>query len=258
VSSAISPSLNQSLPPLDVHAHIDPTVTDAQLGTLGNAIVFAVTRTLDEAAQIIPRADARVLWGAGVHPGRRDALEEFDASRFTKLAGQLDFVGEIGLDREQRGPHSIEVLTSAISTAQGLGQLCSVHSTGRQREVVEVAAPNGCGVILHWFTGSRSLIEQASAAGCYFSINNAMSDAQITALPVERLLPETDYPFTRKAGSARPGDIAALEYRCAALLRRSPDEIRQMWYRNLRSAWLDVAQDLSSAPPVLHRPLTLA
>jgi len=37
------------LPPLDCHAHIAPDVTASQLDGLGSALIFAVTRSLDEA-----------------------------------------------------------------------------------------------------------------------------------------------------------------------------------------------------------------
>jgi TatD DNase family protein len=258
VNFVTSRSLDATLPALDVHAHVDPTVTPAQLASLGGAIVFAVTRTLVEAAQVVNRTDDRILWGVGVHPGRKDALDAFESSKLFELATQLDFVGEIGLDRRLRDSRALEALSVGILAAQQNGRLCSVHSTGRHREVVEVAATDGRGVILHWFTGSAKLIETAAAAGCYFSVNAAMTDAQIAALPVERLLPETDFPFTRKSGSSQPGDVAVLEQRCSALLDRGPDEIRQMWYRNLRAAWLDVAGDLSTTPAVLRRPFIAA
>lgn len=258
MKSQLSPSLEQALPALDLHAHIDPTVTAAQLGTLGTAIVFAVTRTLEEAAQASTRSDERVLWGVGVHPGLADELNSFDGSAMLDLVDHLDFVGEVGLDRRVKEPASLKVLAAAIASAQGSRKLCSVHSTGRQSEVVDVVASNGSGVILHWFTGSGKLIERAVAAGCFFSVNAAMSSAQLAALPPDRLLPETDFPFTKKAGSKLPGDIEALEQRCSDLLGLSRDEIRQMWYRNLRTALLATGASLSQAPKVLRRPLAIA
>lgn len=255
MNSSISPSLDAVLPPIDLHAHVDPTATRTQLATLGPSIVFSVTRTLDEASRVVHRSDERVLWGVGVHPGRRDALDEFSQQRFTELAAHLDFVGEIGLDRRQNHLRELKALRAGVAAAQLHGRLCSVHSAGRQREVVEAVGDNGRGVILHWFTGTERLVELATEAGVYFSINAAMSDEQITALPVERLLPETDYPFTRRAGSKLPGDVNALEVRCTSLLGLSRDEVRQLWYRNLRSAILESCGSLSAAPEVLHRPL---
>ena len=56
--------------------------------------------------------------------------------------------------------------------------------------------------ILHWFSGSAADVARAVAWGCYFSINSAMLEsecgrASVKSLPRERLLTETDSPFTR-------------------------------------------------------------
>lgn len=256
--SATSTSLDAALPPLDLHAHVDPTVTPAQLLTLGPAIVFAVTRTLDEAAQAAHRNDDRILWGVGAHPGRGDALDGFSAPVMAELVARLDFVGEVGLDRLERHPRALEVLHASLASAREHRKLCSVHSTGRHREVLEAVAADGRGVVLHWFTGTARQVQEAAAAGCYFSINAAMTDTQLTNLPPERLLPETDYPFTRKAGSKSPGDIEVLERRCAQLLGKPHEEVRHMWYRNLRTAVLAAGSSLTDVPAVLQRPLVVA
>jgi Tat protein secretion system quality control protein TatD with DNase activity len=52
-----------------------------------------------------------------------------------------------------------------------------------------------------WFTGSKSEAKRAAALGCYFSINAKMLDKPngrdlVASLPVDRLLTETDAPFT--------------------------------------------------------------
>jgi len=55
---------------------------------------------------------------------------------------------------------------------------------------------------LHWFTGSKAEAQRALELGCYFSINAAMLEserhASMTAvIPLDRLLTETDGPFTK-------------------------------------------------------------
>ena len=58
----------RTLPPLDLHAHIDPTIAPNDLDDL-RAVVFAVTRSLDEAQQALERTDSTTVWGVGCHPG---------------------------------------------------------------------------------------------------------------------------------------------------------------------------------------------
>ncbi len=247
--SEVSPFHNRVFPPLDLHAHIDVTVTDKQLATLGTAIVFAVTRSLAEASQVNDRADPNLVWGVGVHPGLPNALAEYDATTFRTLLSDFVFVGEIGLDR-RGGNRQVEVLLDMLAAARSAKRICSIHSTGRQGPVLEALGSSAAGMILHWFTGTATQIQRLSENGAFFSVNVAMTDAQLEALPPERLLPETDFPFSRKAGSSRPGDIEVLEGRVSDLLGMGRDAVRQMWYRNLRSAFT-AAGCLNEAPAVL-------
>jgi TatD DNase family protein len=69
-------------------------------------------------------------------------------------------------------------------------------------------------VILHWFSGTLSELDQAVSGGLYFSVNPAMilsrsGQALIARIPRERMLTETDGPFVEVDGQpARPGSVA--------------------------------------------------
>lgn len=57
-------------------------------------------------------------------------------------------------------------------------------------------------VILHWFSGSVRQMELAAERGCFFSVNPPMTTSEngrklISAFPSERILIETDGPFTK-------------------------------------------------------------
>jgi TatD DNase family protein len=91
------------------------------------------------------------------------------------------------------------------------------------------------GAILHWFTGDSELVARATLLGCGFSVNAVMSDAQLLALPRERVLPETDFPLARAKGAvSRPGDMSALENRLAALWGETPATTRMRFFQNLK------------------------
>ena len=257
MNSGVSPSLDELLPPLDVHAHVDPTVTQQQLRSLGSAFVFAVTRSLAEAEQASTRVDPRLVWGVGVHPGVLGSIEDYNPQQFRRLADRLLFVGEIGLDRRVSGPRATEVLHDMLEAARDARRLCSLHSTGRQAAVVEAISDSAGGMISHWFTGSARLVQRAAEAGAYFSVNAGMNDVQLRAVPPDRMLPESDFPFTRKAGSSRPGDIEALERRVAPLVGKTRDELRQSWYQNLRAAFLASGR-IEDAPTGLRTALLSA
>lgn len=226
------------LPPLDCHAHIAPDVTARQLDGLGDALVFAVTRSLDEADLVLSRRDSRLVWGCGVHPGVASARAGFDVAHLHELLPRFALVGEVGLDRRAGSiEDQTRIFRTTLEAIQGAPVLVSVHSTGCAEQVVDLVSglPHP-GLILHWFLGDERLVRRAGAAGCYFSVNGAMSDDILRHIPPDRMLPETDFPSTiRRGGGAKPGDIHKLERRVAQLLDLPTETIRWSWYKNLRA-----------------------
>jgi TatD DNase family protein len=54
-------------------------------------------------------------------------------------------------------------------------------------------------------------------------------------MPHDLVLPETDYPSTANTGVRRPGDISKLESKLSHLYGESTEEVRQRFYRSLRT-----------------------
>jgi TatD DNase family protein len=223
------------LPPVDTHAHIATDVTPAQFRRLGGSAIFAVTRSLSEAASAPHGVYPSLIWGLGVHPADRQALERYDGDRFERLLSKFILVGEIGLDRRAgKLDQQREVLNDILARLSDAPVLLSLHSTGAIDEILSllkehpVRAP-----ILHWFGGNPEQCKQAVDLGAWFSVNAAMSDQVIQALPPNRILSETDFPFTRRAGGSRPGDTQAAEARLAAAWTCGPDEVRKLIWENL-------------------------
>jgi TatD DNase family protein len=235
------------LPRLDCHAHIAPDVTAEQIRRLGDCVVFAVSRTLEEGYAALRRHDDRLIWGWGAHPAVPEALETFTLERAATLTGRLPLVGEIGLDRRGSKERQTEVFAAALQAAQGQSVLISVHSTGRAAAVIDaVRSYPHPGLILHWFLGTPTEVATAVAAGCYFSINAGMPTDVVQHVPADRMLPETDFPAGRRAGGGRlPGDTEPVEAKVAELLGVTPSHIRQLFWKNLR--------DISVASGALER-----
>lgn len=144
-----------------------------------------------------------------------------DIAMWEKLLGQSSYVGEVGLDAGPQYYRSLpeqkrvfERILRACSK-QG-GKVLSIHSIRTASIVLDMAEEHldlrNNTMVMHWFTGTPAEARRAVEMGCYFSINgrmlrNSKASALLKTIPVERMLTETDGPFTDgKAGPARPGD----------------------------------------------------
>jgi TatD DNase family protein len=250
----VSPS---DLPPLDCHAHIAPDVTAPQIRALNGAIIFAMTRSPAEADAAARRNDTTILWGYGAHPGVPSAVAAATEDNIRRAVEQHVVIGEIGLDRKTALAPQLAALDLILDVCAEQPLLLSLHSTGRTSELLDALTrrPHP-GAILHWFNGTRDDIERATALGCYFSVNAAMTDERLTCIPRDRLLPETDFPSSRRSTRARtPGDITYLEQRMSELLNQPVATIRELWYRNLATL-INHTGVASRLPPTLHAHLT--
>ncbi|SFL17863.1 TatD related DNase [Mesorhizobium albiziae] len=128
--------------------------------------------------------------------------------------------------------------------AEAGGKILTVHSVRSVPAVLEMVErylPQDRGtVVLHWFTGSKSEARRAATLGCYFPVNAEMtrSDrgrALVTELPIDRILTETDGPFTHIDG--RPSESADVNTTVAAIadVRKLPvDAVATAVRSNLR------------------------
>jgi TatD DNase family protein len=236
-------------PALDAHAHIATDVTAAQVRGLGGAVVFAMTRSLSEAASVPHGCYSNILWGIGVHPRDADGLDRYSGERFETLLPKFALVGEVGLDRRAgRFDRQQEVFAEILLRTGASPVIVSIHSTAVAADVIAhlkkhpVRAP-----ILHWFGGTTDQISEAAEFGAWFSVNAAMKDEVITAMPRGRLLTETDFPYTRRAGATRPGSTGSIISKLATLSGADLVEVRQELWQNFRTL-VDTAYVRSRLP----------
>jgi TatD DNase family protein len=178
-----------------------------------------VPAPLDTHAHISPNAperDLRVL-GAFVFAATR-SLAEYD-----QVASRKD----------------PQVFRGVLATLAGSPRLVSVHTSGAQLQVLrELAKRPTTGIILHWWTGSRELTEEAVRLGCYFSVPPAlMGDVHaLAAIPTSRLLPETDHPAGDRRGPLprQPGNLKEVELRLGANRGMERFATRETFWRNLK------------------------
>ena len=237
---------------VDFHCHLD------LFKDMGSAVRDAdaagiYTLTVTTTPQAWPRnydltRQTRFVRSAlGLHP-QLVAERSSEIELWEEYLPQARYVGEVGLDAGPRYFRSIDlqkqVFTRVLQKcAEAGGRVLTVHSVRSAKKVldlVESHLPRERGqIVLHWFTGSKSEARRAVDLGCYFSINGAMLRNDrgrdlVSSLPSDRLLTETDAPFTQVEGrQTTPNDVQGTVEALASLRGNTPAEMAQTISSNL-------------------------
>ncbi|WED78788.1 TatD family hydrolase [Aeromonas allosaccharophila] len=150
----------------------------------------------------------QVFASCGVHPlnqepGVNAALLLVQAADERVIA-----IGETGLDYFY-SPENKEVQQASfrehIRVARALNKPLIIHTRDAQQDTLQIMREEGVdqvGGVLHCFTESLEMAEAAMAMGFYISIsgiatfkNASALQAVVKALPLDRLLVETDAPY---------------------------------------------------------------
>ena len=249
--------MSRSLPPLDLHAHIEIDVPPRTLENLG-AVVFAVTRSLKEFENVLHRQDAVTIWGVGCHPGVAQAQNEFNIFEFSKLMQHTAYIGEIGLDGSSSVAmtRQIEVLLSVLTAVAASPRLISVHSSKATSQVLDaIEQANVHGAILHWWLGSESETQRAVSLDCLFSVNQHMNPTKLmkAGVPITSLLPETDHPSGNRRGDEprQPGHTLDVERSISAAYGVEISAIREVFWKTF-SNHVSTLGATALLPPVVQ------
>ncbi|WP_419910356.1 Qat anti-phage system TatD family nuclease QatD [Hoeflea sp.] len=238
---------------VDFHCHLD-LYPDHAAAVAQRERERVFTLTVTTTPKAFPRnkelADRTkyVRAALGLHP-QLVAERAQELSIWKEYLPSTRYVGEVGLDAGRQFYASFEqqkfVFAEILSACAATGdKVLSVHSVRCAKVVldtIDARLPVGRGrVVLHWFTGSASEARRAADMGCYFSINAAMlrnerSAALVRTLPKERILTETDGPFTDNApGGVGPADVKPARDGLAKLFQMGQNEIDVLISENLR------------------------
>lgn len=199
---------------IDAHVHLDfydnTSLFRRQIVDNDIQAVF-VTHLPELYRKYLPfyKGDSNIFLALGYHPV---LVEEYDLDvmLFRALLEDARFVGEVGLDYSITSSQTIRskqreafsIICSSVSN-----QILSIHSRLAERDVLEILKDNNVKkAIFHWYTGSEKLIEDIVQRGYYFSVNSMMLRSNkgmniLKLIPIDRLLIETDGPFTKYSNS---------------------------------------------------------
>ena len=170
------------------------------------------TRATDsEAAADLAARETGLVSAAGIHPNDVHEVEPDEWDRIVRLvsSGRAAAVGETGLDwYRDVAPRDLqrEYFDRHIRLAQKLGLPLVVHTRESIRDSLamlrDAIARGPLAVVLHSFTGTAAEATEAVDIGCHIgfagmvTFRSAAALREVaTAVPLDRLLIETDSPF---------------------------------------------------------------
>lgn len=205
---------------VDHHCHLDfedfagdrdAVLERARAAGVGIVVTIATRmRRIGEVLDIAER-HASVFCSVGTHPHHAEEERDVAVEEIVELSRRAKVVaiGEAGLDyfyRNSPPAAQAEGFAKHIDAAQRTGLPLIVHTRdadGDTAAMLEAAmARRSFLAILHCFTGGSDLARRALDLGCYISFSGILTFKRSEALreiakavPLERLLVETDAPY---------------------------------------------------------------
>lgn len=247
---------------IDSHAHLaDPAFDhdrDAVIARARDAGALAVvcigeSITAADRAAGIARAHPRFAYHtAGVHPhdaASFDPARDLEAIR-RHLSDGAVAVGECGLDYHyDHSPRSAQrsAVEAQLTLAAELHAPVVLHTRDAEadtRHLLADAATSGVRGVVHCFTGSRDLAQDALRAGWYVSFSGIITfkkwdDLELLRLvPDDRLLVESDAPYLapvpHRGKRNEPAFVARTLERLAEARAATSDAIARITAANAR------------------------
>lgn len=242
----------------DTHAHLSDGEFSADLPEVleratsaGVGRILAVGEDLASsrtAIELAHRFDA-VYAAVGLHPQRAARFgAEFAELESLLAERKVVAVGEIGLDYYRSGASPAqqkEAFREQLRWAARRGLPVSIHNRSADVDVLGSIREIGGQAILHCFSGTWAVAEQALQLGCYVSFAGnvtyprAQQLREVAALlPLERMLLETDAPVLApqsiRGRRNEPANVGEAAQAIANARGCSLDEIASVTLSNAR------------------------
>jgi TatD DNase family protein len=201
----------------DTHAHYDDKAFDTDRDTLlGSSLPQAgvcgiVTAGTNVESSLKSAALAEkydyVHFAAGIHPEDVAGAKGGDISRIAdiiKSHKKAVAVGEIGLDYHYDGDRELQqhIFEAQLSLAQDLDLPVIIHDRDAHADTLRILKQFHLRGTLHCFSGSAESATELVSLGFYIGFtgsvtfkNNKKAALVLAALPLERILVETDCPY---------------------------------------------------------------
>ncbi len=260
---------------IDHHCHLDfPQLAADREGLLARAAVADVgvmvtistrVRRLPELLDIVAPHD-NLFCSVGTHPHQADEETDVTTDELVRLSAhpKIVAIGEAGLDyfyKKSAPENQAEGFRRHIRAARITGLPLEIHTRDAEADTARIlteehAAGGPFPAILHCYTGSLELAQHAIALGLYVSFSGVVSFKKSDALrevamavPLDRLLVETDAPFLApEPFRGRTNEPGLVVHTAASIARSrgiSPEDMADATTRNFFRLFTKVPRALA-------------
>lgn len=144
----------------------------------------------------------------GFHP-QYSTVMKFNSLLFMKNISTTQYIGEIGLDFSKqyigKKEEQKKIFEFICDVASRNNKLLSIHCVQAEDDLFHIMEKAKVSyAILHWYSGKIERISNFINKGYYFSINSKMINSNkfdeiICKIPSNRILVESDAPYTIKS-----------------------------------------------------------
>jgi len=208
---------------IDSHCHLNIIDADSvgdtqQLITtareLGVERMMCVAIGPDKWQEVIELADSypEVYASIGIHPCSDESVQATDEAIIQAASHpKVLAIGEVGLDYFHQSPDQVDLnyqkarFRQHIAIAKQLDKPLVIHTRASTPDVLQILREEGAdqvGGIMHCFVEDLATAQQAMELGFYISFSGILTfknakelKAVAQALPLERILVETDAPY---------------------------------------------------------------
>jgi TatD DNase family protein len=202
---------------IDTHAHydfdeytdLDEVLAKCKSAGVGIIISNGTNQKSNEKTLSLAKKYSIIKPALGLYPS--DALQitdkeiEKSLEFIRKNKDKIIAIGEVGIDffhikDAKERARECEIFTRVIKLANSINKPLIVHSRKAEGEVLELLQDAKVPVVLHFYCGNATQIEEAVKRGYYFSIPTAVVVSKtlkklVKRVPLDKLFTETDAPY---------------------------------------------------------------
>lgn len=154
-------------------------------------------------------------------------------------------IGECGLDYnwtkdKENQDKQKEIFDKIVKFAIKLNKPLIIHSRKAESDALDILEKNNAGqVVLHCFSGRKSLIQRGIQLGYYFSVPPVITRLQhfqtlVSLVPIEQLLTETDAPYLSPVQGTRnePANVQVTIEEIARIKNLSEEKVAEIIWKN--------------------------